>query len=74
MVTTERGSILILEMCVWGWVIECVSNLWVSCLLDEEMDGEAIMQAFTTCSSPDSLNAIIPTYGKWLKTWSKPHF
>ena len=28
------------------------------------MDGEAIMQAFTTCSGPDCLKGIIPTYDK----------
>ena len=34
------------------------------------MDGEAIMQAFTTCSGPDCFKEITPTYGKRLKVYS----
>ena len=34
------------------------------------MDGEAIMQAFTTFSGTDCLKEIIPTYGERLKVYS----
>ena len=42
----------------------------VSILTEEEMDGEAVMAAFATCSGPDCIKDIIKTYGSRLKVYT----
>ena len=41
-------------------------------LTEEEMDGEAVMAAFATCSGPDCIKDIInyKTYGSRLKVYT----
>ena len=34
------------------------------------MDGEAIQEAFASCSGPDCLKAVLPKYGQRLKVYN----
>ena len=39
-------------------------------LLEQEMDGEALMPAFATCSRPDCIKDVIKTFGTRLKVYN----
>ena len=38
--------------------------------IDQEMDGEAIMAAFATCSGPDCLKDVVRKYGVRVKVYN----
>ena len=37
---------------------------------DQDMDGEAIVEAFATCSGPDCLKDVISKYGQRVKVYN----
>ena len=39
-------------------------------LTEQEMDGEALMAAFATCSGPDCIKDVIKTFGTRLKVYN----
>ncbi len=37
---------------------------------DQEMDGEAVVEAFGTCSGPDCLKDVVPKYSQRIKVYN----
>lgn len=42
----------------------------ISKLIEQEMDGEALMAAFAVCSGPDCIKDVIKTFGTRLKVYN----